>query len=110
MGSIFYDHKTRSRYQLGGSLTRGRDWHDAVGIAVNYQCGNINAGHVFAEIFIPRRHASKAGRGRRTDSNIPARLHRRFANALSHQNVSVEEVFEELGEKGVTIRCNRLLD
>ena len=60
---ILYDDEVRPLDQFGGSLSRRGNRHNAVCIAVNHQRGNVDAGQILAEVFIPGWYAGNRGRG-----------------------------------------------
>ncbi len=83
---IFYHQKAGSLNQLGGPDSRSSDRQNPVRIAVNDQRWDVDAGQVFAEVFMPGWHARKTGRGRGAGSDVPAGLDGLFADALAEQD------------------------
>ena len=84
---VLYHQQAGSLDQLGGSKSRGSDRQNPVRIAVNDQRGHVDATQIVAEVLMPCRHAGEAGRGRGAGSDVPAGLHRLFADALTEQEV-----------------------
>ena len=110
MRPILYHQQAGSLDQLGGPESRGSDGQNPVRIAVNDQCGHVDATQIVAEVLMPCRHAGEAGRGRGAGSDVPAGLHRLFADALTEQEVCIVEILEEIGEERVTVCGDRFLD
>src|SRR5659263_266846 len=105
-----YHQQAGSLDQLGGPESRGSDGQNPVRIAVNDQRGHVDATQVVAEVLMPCWYAGEAGRGRGAGCDVPAGLHRLFADALAEQEVGVVEILEEIGEERVTVRDDRFLD
>jgi len=61
--AVLDGNQPRTFYEFGGFLSGGRKGHDAVGFAVDHESGNVDAGNVVAEIFMPGGNAGKAGSG-----------------------------------------------
>src|SRR6266852_6029905 len=107
---ILNDRQASALNELRGAPSRGCDGHDTVRVTVNDQRGNVNAGQVIAEVFMPRGYAGKTRCGGGAGSEIPAGLHRLFADALAQENIRVVEILEEFGEERVTVCGDRFLD
>src|SRR5207245_9419203 len=107
---ILNDRQASTLNELRGAPSRGCDGHDTVRVTVNDQRGNVDAGQVIAEVFMPRWHAGKTRCGGGAGSDVPAGLHGLFADALAQENIRVIEVFEKFGEERVTVRGGRFLD
>src|ERR1700716_1634494 len=96
--------------QLRGACSRSTDRQNAVRVAMNNQCGHVDACQVFAKVLVPRRHARERGRGRGAGRKIPARLDSFFTDALTQQKIGVVEILEKLSEERITVRGNSFLD
>src|ERR1019366_5718709 len=107
---VFCDNQARSLNQLGGSLSRGGKRHNPVRTAVNDQRGNVNPGHVLAEILMPSGHACKTGGSGGSRRNIPARLDSLLADPLTQEKIGVVEILEKLGEERVAVRGHSFLN
>ena len=105
--SILDHHQLRTFYQLGRALPGGREWHNPVRVAVDYERRHIDPREIVAEIFMPRWNARQARDSRRDASHIPACLHRLLADPLPKVNVGVVEVLEEFGEERVAVLLDR---
>src|SRR5436190_15666862 len=80
---IFHHEQAGSLDQLRGPLSRCSNRHNPVCIAVNDQCGYVDAFEVLAKILMPGWHASKTCGGGSAGSSIPASLDNLFADALT---------------------------
>jgi hypothetical protein len=103
-------HLPRAFDELGGAQSRSRYGKDAVGIPVHHQRGDGDMRQVVAEVLEPAGDTRYAGGSGRSDRDIPARLDGLLADALSHKQIGVVEVLEELGEERITVGCYRLLN
>lgn len=90
--------------QAGGFFSRGFEGHDAVGVAMNHEGRYVDARHVLAEVLIPRGHAGEAGCSRGACGHVPTGLHGSLTDGLSHVNIGIKEVLEELGKERITVR------
>src|SRR5579872_6079117 len=110
VGTAFDDHEASAVDQFGCTGSRSRDGENAIGVAVHDQGGDVDAGHVLAEILMPGGNAGEAGNGGRAGGDVPACLHGLFADALTQELIGVVEVLEELGEEGEAVGGDGLLD
>jgi len=60
-----------------------RKWHDAAGVAVNHQRGDVDALEIFPKIGLPRVHGIERAFGRRGDRDIPTRPQRLIAHQIA---------------------------
>src|SRR5437660_812960 len=77
---------------------------------MNYESWHVDSQKIFPKIFVPSRYTSIACNGRRTSSQIPICLYCLFAHSLAHQQISIEEILEELCKECITISCYCFLD
>src|SRR5687768_7242940 len=101
---VLYRRQASSLNQIGRPLSRSCYGYNAVCVTVNHQCWDVDTCQVVAEVFKPSLHTGKTGGGRGTRGNIPARLDRLFADALTQENIGVVEILEKVGEERVAIR------
>ena len=72
--SIFHHQKACALDQLGSAQTRSGDGQNAVRIAMNDQCGHVNARHILTEVTVPCAYAFERGCGGGGSCDIPTGL------------------------------------
>ena len=77
---------------------------------MNHQSGHIDVLQILAKILQPSRNAGQAGCRGCTGSDVPTGAHHILADALTQKQIRVVEVFEEIGEKCVSICGHGLFD
>ena len=109
-GPSLHHHLTRSFDKLRGAQSRRGYGKDAVRVSLDHQSGHIDAGQVFAEVFMPGGDAGQGGSGGGGGRDVPARLNDLFADTLPQEHVCVVEILKEIGEEGKPVSRYRLLD
>src|SRR5215831_10382876 len=106
----FHYHQSSPFDEFGGPLSRRRNRYDAIIVTVNHERGHIHAGQILAEVFVPGWNAGHTSRRRGAGSEVPTGLHDLLADALSEEQIGVEEIFEELCEKCVAVHGHGFLN
>jgi len=89
--------------EFGSALSRCREGHNTVVIAMDHQRRNIHASQVLSEVFMPGWNTSQASRRRRAGGDIPTGLDDLLTDALTQEQIGIVEILEEFAEENVSI-------
>lgn len=99
VGSSFYDMQACAFDEFGTALSRCREGHNTVVVAMDHQCRNIHTSQIQSEGFMPLRYTCKASCRRRACGDVPSGLDDFLTDALAQKQIGVVEVPEELAEE-----------